>query len=66
VVVELAGDERIGGVGVDWRPIATEVVDRAKNHVIVVNGSEKVYENIGRLNASPPRETARPPARASA
>ena len=24
VVVELAGDEKIGGVGVDWRPIATE------------------------------------------
>jgi hypothetical protein len=132
VVIELAGDAKIGGVAVDWRPLATEVFDRAKvldpehaaraivadiggrvpggeigdkdfdvtmfslgyislpkrraqgllapvyvamlervgwttmNHVIVVNGTEKVYENIGRLNASPPRVTARPPARASA
>ncbi len=132
VVIELAGDEKIGGVGVDWRPIASEVVDRAKildperaaraimadiggrvpggevgdkdfdvtmfslgyislpkrraqgllapvyvamlervgwttmNHVVVVNGTEKVYENIGRLNASPPRDAARPTARVAA
>ena len=125
VVVELAGEQKIGGAGVDWRPVATEAFDSAKvldperaaravtadiggrmpgtevtdkhfevtmfslgyislpkrraqgvfapvyvamlerrgwttlNHVIVVNGSEKVYEDIGRLNAAPPRETVR-------
>jgi len=30
VVVELAGGDRVSGVGVDWRPIAAEAVDRAK------------------------------------
>ncbi len=122
VVVELAGGDKIGGAGVDWRPIGHEPLDRAKvldperaaraivadiggrlpggeytdkdfdvalfslayislpkrraqglfapvyvamlerhgwttmNHVVVVNGSEKVYENIGRVAAAPPLE----------
>src|SRR5262249_36631214 len=30
VVLELAGGDRVSGVGVDWRPIAAEPVDRAK------------------------------------
>jgi hypothetical protein len=29
------------------------------NHVVVVNGSEKSYEDVCRLNAAPPREIAR-------
>ena len=125
VVVELAGGDKLGGVGVDWRPIAPEPIDRAKvldpergaraviadlngrlpggefsakdfdvalfslgyismpkrraqgifapiyvallerharttmNHVVVVNGSEKVYEDVCRLNVAPPKDAAR-------
>jgi hypothetical protein len=125
VVVELAGGDKLGGVGLDWRPIAPEPIDRAKvldpergaraviadlngrlpggefsakdfdvalfslgyismpkrraqgifapiyvallerrawttmNHVVVVNGSEKVYEEVCRLNVAPPKDTAR-------
>ena len=126
VVVELAGGDKLGGVGVGaWRPIAPEPIDRAKvldpergaraviadlngrlpggefsskdfdvalfslgyismpkrraqgifapiyvallerharttmNHVVVVNGSEKVYEDVCRLNVAPPKDAAR-------
>jgi hypothetical protein len=125
VVVELAGGNKVGGVGVDWRPVEATPIDRAKvldperaahavvadlngripgsefgdkdfevtmfslgyislpkrraqgtfapvyfamlertgwstmNHVVVVNGSEKFYEDVCRLNAAPPREAAR-------
>jgi hypothetical protein len=125
VVLELAGDERIGGAGVDWRPIVPHAVDRAKvldperaarhvaadlegrlpggefgdddfdvslfslgyfslpkrraqgtlapvyvallerrgwtsmNHVVVVNGTEKVYEGVTRIATLPPRDVAR-------
>ncbi len=125
VVVELAGGNKIGGVGVDWRRVDTKPIDRAKvidperaahaivadlngrlpggefgdkdfevtmfslgyislpkrraqgtfapvyvamlerhgwstmNHVVMVNGSERVYEDVCRLNAEPPREAVR-------
>ncbi len=125
-IVELAGDRRIGGAAVDWRPIAPHAIDRAKvldperaaravlsdlegrlpggeltekdfdvtmfslgyislpkrraqgvlapvyvamlqhrgwttmNHVVVVNGSEKVYESVSRIAAGPPRDAQRP------
>jgi hypothetical protein len=35
------------------------------NHVVVVNGSEKVYEDVCRLNAAPPREADRAKRRAN-
>jgi hypothetical protein len=131
VVVELAGGNKIGGVGVDWRRVDTKPIDRAKvldperaahaivadlngrlpggefgdndfevtmfslgyislpkrrvqgafapvyvamlerrgwstmNHVVVVNGSEKFYEDVCRLNAAAPREAVRAKGRAS-
>lgn len=124
-VVELARENRVGGVGIDWRPIASEPIDRARvidperaaravladlagrlpgseiadedfevvmfslgylslpkrraqgvlapvyvamlkrrgwttmNHVIVVNGAEKMYESVARLTAAPPRDAVR-------
>jgi hypothetical protein len=29
------------------------------NHVVVVNGSEKIYEDVCRLNAAAPKEAVR-------
>ena len=124
-VVEIAGGDRIGGVGVDWRTVAAEPIDRAKvlapemaaravlndlhsrlpggefsdddfdvgmfslgylslpkrraqsvfapvyvamlerrgwtstNYLIVVHGSEKVYESVCRPNTLPPRDAVK-------
>jgi len=33
--------------------------EREVNHVVVVKGSEKVYEDLCWLNAAPPTDTAR-------
>ena len=47
----------IVGRDVTRRPLLA--AEREVNHVVVVNGSEKVYEDLCRLNAAPPTDTAR-------
>jgi hypothetical protein len=125
-VIEIAGGDKIGGVGLDWRTVAAEPLDRAKvlapelaaravlndlhtrlpggefgdddfevgmfslgylsqpkrraqsvfapvyvamlerrgwtstNYLVVVHGSEKVYESVCRPNGVPPREALKP------
>lgn len=46
-----------------FAPVYVAMLERrgwsTMNHVVVVNGSEKIYEDLCRLNAAPPKEAVR-------
>ena len=49
-VVEVAGDGKIGGIGIDWRPAAREPVDRAK----IIDPERAAQAVLGDLNGRIP------------
>jgi hypothetical protein len=50
VVVEIAAQDRIGGIGIDWRTVAAEPFDRAK----VISPEEAARAVMGDLNSRLP------------